>query len=70
MASIGIRFNPCFDGSVARGLQDLCCAGRQWLGFNPCFDGSVARGSLRHRMMRCANTMGFNPCFDGSVARG
>ena len=38
-----LGFNPCFDGSVARGmlsfvgLISLLC-------FNPCFDGSVARG--------------------------
>ena len=36
-------FNPCFDGSVARGLcaGAVRCIGRC---FNPCFDGSVARG--------------------------
>ena len=39
-------FNPCFDGSVARGR----CTGHAFRiagsSFNPCFDGSVARGRL------------------------
>ena len=37
-----MRFNPCFDGSVARGelsIYEMFSAH----GFNPCFDGSVAR---------------------------
>ena len=38
-------FNPCFDGSVARGKEVHVC-GDLHLGFNPCFDGSVARGRL------------------------
>ena len=36
-------FNPCFDGSVARGGQQVHCEFAPY-GFNPCFDGSVARG--------------------------
>ena len=40
-----VCFNPCFDGSVARGPdapRPFGCSTR----FNPCFDGSVARGTL------------------------
>ena len=39
-------FNPCFDGSVARGeirnVLEVALEKR----FNPCFDGSVARGGV------------------------
>ena len=54
MPSIGrdiYRFNPCFDGSVARGLisaaKYLLCSS-----FNPCFDGSVARGPCNTPCLR------------------
>ena len=61
-------FNPCFDGSVARGAySDWLMYSSQC--FNPCFDGSVARGvgavNASVTILNC-----FNPCFDGSVARG
>ena len=36
-------FNPCFDGSVARG-HDFFASVELSRRFNPCFDGSVARG--------------------------
>ena len=36
-------FNPCFDGSVARGDTGVSVTVGP-TGFNPCFDGSVARG--------------------------
>ena len=41
----GYGFNPCFDGSVARGrtVRPWRCSLK--IGFNPCFDGSVARGA-------------------------
>ena len=39
-------FNPCFDGSVARGVPIQSRPGRSIRGFNPCFDGSVARGEV------------------------
>ena len=61
-------FNPCFDGSVARGSDSHAYARPRKQGFNPCFDGSVARGSGRRNPK--ANETCFNPCFDGSVARG
>ena len=62
-------FNPCFDGSVARGNCIRQCKLCIMPGFNPCFDGSVARGICSMRLIGC-HTLGFNPCFDGSVARG
>ena len=40
-----ICFNPCFDGSVARGRSRGFTIGST-RGFNPCFDGSVAREKL------------------------
>ena len=43
LAHLVPSFNPCFDGSVARGPAVLC-GGRRDRSFNPCFDGSVARG--------------------------
>ena len=36
-------FNPCFDGSVARGVTRASRISSRAC-FNPCFDGSVARG--------------------------
>ena len=60
-------FNPCFDGSVARGFVHIDVARSPW-SFNPCFDGSVARGFCPAR--RAPYPLSFNPCFDGSVARG
>ena len=38
-------FNPCFDGSVARGRGRSSRLRARRSGFNPCFDGSVARGA-------------------------
>ena len=38
-------FNPCFDGSVARGNDPFKVMYNLIPGFNPCFDGSVARGA-------------------------
>ena len=37
-----VRFNPCFDGSEARGCMSRPFPDRL-VGFNPCFDGSEAR---------------------------
>ena len=48
---VTISFNPCFDGSVARGSWPSSRA-RRSAGFNPCFDGSVARGPLGLRRAR------------------
>ena len=66
-ASRRCSFNPCFDGSVARG-RGVCFGNWQICCFNPCFDGSVARG--RNWLKVLTTCIGFNPCFDGSVARG
>ena len=65
---IVLSFNPCFDGSVARGWTTRRCCGWKSRCFNPCFDGSVARGTQSECV--CSISQGFNPCFDGSVARG
>ena len=62
-------FNPCFDGSVARGDHCATEVVKAGSGFNPCFDGSVARGK-RALDSQLLVELCFNPCFDGSVARG
>ena len=44
----GIRgqgFNPCFNGSVERGMIASSLQNPSTLRFNPCFNGSVERGS-------------------------
>ena len=60
-------FNPCFDGSEARGTPILATRGG-FRSFNPCFDGSEARAC--DQLMISPPPTGFNPCFDGSEARG
>ena len=64
------RFNPCFDGSVARGERLMLSRRKPLKCFNPCFDGSVARGKLNAISSIHRQEPSFNPCFDGSVARG
>ena len=44
-----LGFNPCFDGSVARGRSSQPLGAGVLASFNPCFDGSVARGARQSR---------------------
>ena len=62
------RFNPCFNGSVERGLYLLTKTHLTFFGFNPCFNGSVERGKPSSK--KSFGIASFNPCFNGSVERG
>ena len=63
-----LSFNPCFNGSVERGIHHELARIEQ-NSFNPCFNGSVERGRLAMQALG-QQAEGFNPCFNGSVERG
>ena len=45
-------FNPCFNGSVERGVRGDDVVEYLRLRFNPCFNGSVERGHLAHLILK------------------